>query len=155
MENIQHSSLLQVVLNTQQLAIKLSAIYSSFYRKHGINAGQKSLMDVLADNGPLTVPQLATHKQVSRQHIQSIVNHLKDKYLVELVENPAHKRSVIIQLSKQAEQQLKQIKVVEDRLHTVIADRFLQEDLELTARTLRGLTMVLATTEFQNFLDGS
>ena len=99
--------------------------------------------------GPSTVPQIARLKGVSRQHVQVLVNNLRGRKFVELSANPAHKRSVLIGTTQHAHDQLELLQAREDSLFSVITDRFLEEDLELTARTLRGLAIILKTAEFQ------
>ena len=57
------------------------------------------LMRLLAEHGPLTVPQLANERQVSRQHVQILVNDLLNKGWLELVDNPRHKRSRLVRFT--------------------------------------------------------
>ncbi len=45
------------------------------------------------------MPQIARARYVSRQHIQSIVNDLLTRGLVETTPNPAHRRSHLIALT--------------------------------------------------------
>lgn len=57
------------------------------------------LMRLLEEQGPLTVPQLARERQVSRQHVQTVVNELLERGWLELVENPSHKRSKLVRFT--------------------------------------------------------
>ena len=59
----------------------------------GITQGERSLLMLIRRHRALTVPRLAEHKGVSRQHVQVAVNALVKKGLLEFQPNPAHKRS--------------------------------------------------------------
>ena len=70
---------------------------------HGMgdnSAGQRAVLESIARRGPQTVPQLARARPVSRQHIQVLVNALQERTLVRLVNNPAHKRSHLVELTR-------------------------------------------------------
>jgi len=62
-------------------------------------AGTWGLLRLLEDEGPLTVPEVARRRSVSRQYIQKLANELIDEGLVEMVDNPAHRRSKHMQLT--------------------------------------------------------
>jgi DNA-binding MarR family transcriptional regulator len=49
---------------------------------------------------PLTVPQIARRMGLTRQAVQASVNRLRDDSLVDAEENPDHRRSLLIRLTK-------------------------------------------------------
>jgi DNA-binding MarR family transcriptional regulator len=63
----------------------------------GLDVGPRRVLQILAHEGPLTVPQIGRLLGTSRQNIQVIVNRLKADGWIEIVLNPAHERSVLIQ----------------------------------------------------------
>ncbi|HSG94907.1 MAG TPA: MarR family transcriptional regulator, partial [Afifellaceae bacterium] len=65
----------------------------------GISAAMRAVLERLARGGPQTVPDMARARNVSRQHIQKIVDALGEAGLIDLTANPAHKRSPLIVLS--------------------------------------------------------
>lgn len=65
-----------------------------------LDVGPHRVLQVLAHEGPLTVPQIGRLLGTSRQNIQVIVNRLKTDGWVEIVLNPAHERSVLIQATQ-------------------------------------------------------
>ena len=91
------------------------------------------------DAAPATVPQLARMRPVSRQHIQLIVNDLKDKGLVELVDNPAHKRSRLVQLTAAGTRYLKAMNRKEGELLAKLGIEIPAADMERAAGTLRAV----------------
>jgi DNA-binding MarR family transcriptional regulator len=63
------------------------------------SSGRRSILKSLGKAAPQTVPQMARVRAVSRQHIQKLVNGLLDDRLVELIENPAHKKSKLVRIT--------------------------------------------------------
>jgi DNA-binding MarR family transcriptional regulator len=71
---------------------------------HGDGApmpGQRGVLIDLARMGPQTVAGMARGRGVSRQHIQALVDGFLARGLVELAENPAHRRSKLVRLTRQ------------------------------------------------------
>jgi DNA-binding MarR family transcriptional regulator len=62
--------------------------------------GDYGLLRLLIQNGPQTVPELARLRPISRQHCQTIINGLADGGYIEFVENPKHKRSHLVRVTK-------------------------------------------------------
>src|SRR4051794_34307434 len=65
----------------------------------GVTAPMRAVLEYLQRNGPTPVPRIAQQRGVSRQHVQTIVNELRDAGLVELRDNPAHQRSHLVELT--------------------------------------------------------
>ena len=59
----------------------------------------RGLLGTLAARGPLTVPQIARAKCVSRQHVQGLVDAFWERRAVRLLANPGHARSSLVDLS--------------------------------------------------------
>jgi len=68
-----------------------------------------SVLEVLLEHGPRTVPDIARRRVVTRQHVQVLVNGLLDLRLVTLAENPAHKRSSLVSLSPSGERTIRRM----------------------------------------------
>lgn len=58
------------------------------------------VLRTLVQEGPQTVPEIARARPVSRQHCQTIANALRAKGLIEFIENPKHKRSMLLRITK-------------------------------------------------------
>lgn len=65
----------------------------------GISAGERAVLDLLARNGPMTVPQMGRAQSLSRQFVQRMVNAALAAGRVETVDNPAHRRSRLVRLT--------------------------------------------------------
>jgi len=68
-----------------------------------VTVGMRAVLEFLARNGPRSVPDIARSRLVTRQHIQSLVNGLLELRLVSLEDNPAHRRSSLVQLAPEGE----------------------------------------------------
>lgn len=90
------------------------------------SSGRRSLLKSLAAGGPQTVPQMARMRAVSRQHIQKLVNGLINDGLVELIDNPAHKRSKLIRITAAGQR---------------AADATRQREAEILPELSRGLSL--------------
>lgn len=65
--------------------------------------GYWSVLRLLKMKGPQTVPQLARYRYVPRQSVQRLANEMLKDGVIELVKNPAHKRSKLLQLTPAGE----------------------------------------------------
>jgi DNA-binding MarR family transcriptional regulator len=65
----------------------------------GLSVGVRAVLDLLRENGPMTVPQMGRAQALSRQFVQRMVNDAAAGQLVEIIPNPAHQRSWLIRLT--------------------------------------------------------
>jgi DNA-binding MarR family transcriptional regulator len=65
--------------------------------------GYWSVLRLLKINGPQTVPQIARYRYVPRQSVQKLANEMLKDGVIELVNNPAHKRSKLLRLTHEGD----------------------------------------------------
>lgn len=65
--------------------------------------GEWGVLRALVKDGPMTVPEMARARPVSRQHCQTICNALEAKALVEFIDNPKHKKSKLVRITKKGQ----------------------------------------------------
>src|ERR687888_1678540 len=65
--------------------------------------GAFGFMRSLALLGPLTVPQIARMRPTSRQRMQRLADELAAEGLVEFVDNPRHRRSKLVRLTRKGD----------------------------------------------------
>jgi DNA-binding MarR family transcriptional regulator len=65
--------------------------------------GAFGFMRSLALLGPLTVPQIAQMRPTSRQRMQRLADELAGEGFVEFTDNPRHRRSKLVQLTKKGQ----------------------------------------------------
>ena len=90
-----------------------------------VTLGMRAVLEFLARHGPTAVPEIARSRQVTRQHIQALVNDLLELRLVSLDDNPAHRRSALVRLTAEGQRAI-------DRMRR--RERQFLERLELEAR---------------------
>ncbi|MCO1660015.1 MarR family winged helix-turn-helix transcriptional regulator [Pseudonocardia humida] len=66
----------------------------------GVSVGVRAVLDLLSRNGPMTVPQMGRAQSLSRQFVQRMVNEAVAAGQVEMVDNPAHRRSRLASLTE-------------------------------------------------------
>jgi DNA-binding MarR family transcriptional regulator len=91
-----------VYIEVERLYHQSNAFIDRIYQRGEVSLARRSVLLTLLTLGTegQTVPQLARGRSVSRQYMQRLVNALAAEGLVEMVPNPAHKRSPLVRLSE-------------------------------------------------------
>jgi len=93
------SSLEALIDEAVALFHRMRVVAEEVHGQGEFSAARRGVLRSLARLGPQTVPQIASARPVSRQHIQTIVDELAADGLVETIDNPAHRRSVLVRLT--------------------------------------------------------
>lgn len=112
----------------------------------GSGAGTWGLMRTLGTEGPRTVPQIARSRPVARQHIQRMVNELAEQGLVELIDNPAHRRSKLVRLTAKGQAVYDELTASLQRAAEDLARGMHAHDLVTTLRVLKDIRQRLGGT---------
>ncbi len=139
-------TLYQVIRHVRSCFNQLKALSDELHQDLGISASMRAVMESLAEDGGQTVPQIARVKGVSRQHIQVNVDELVDSALVVLRDNPGHRRSLFVTLTKKGQTVFKEMRHREMKLLELLAHDFRLDQLEETVETLMKLRKSLVTT---------
>lgn len=102
----------------------------------GVNASMRGVLESLDEGGPLTVPQIARLKGVSRQHIQLVVNALAKHGHAAIAANPQDARSPVVEITKTGRALYRKIVARELTILLALAEQFPPTDLAITRRTL-------------------
>lgn len=89
---------------------RLRAAGETLLEDEGINAQQRGLLIDVLRRGPQTVPDLARMRPVSRQHVQSQMDPLVTRGLVEKLDNPEHKRAWLYALTADGQAMVERIR---------------------------------------------
>lgn len=114
-----------------------------------LSAGMRGVMRSLAKGGAQSVPQLARIRPVSRQHIQRLVDELLKHGYVELLDNPAHRRSPMVSLSELGRARLAAMAQRERDVLERLPLKVSPEALEITIATLQELSRVFAGNDWR------
>ena len=104
-----------------------------------MTAADRAVMEFLFPDTQLTVPGIARRYQVSRQHVQVTVNRLLDRGLLLSSDNPRHRRSPLIRLSRDGRSAFAEIRRSESELLDDVFSNVAIADLATTRRTLETL----------------
>ena len=94
----------QLITATRGLFHDLEEISDLILARDQLSGQERLVMMSLRKRGLSTVPQLARKREVSRQYVQTTVNELARRGLVALHDNPAHKRSRLVDLTRAGEE---------------------------------------------------
>lgn len=118
---------------------ELRTLGDAMHADIGITAAMRAVMEHLADEKAVTVPDIARAKQVSRQSVQVLVDSLSAAGLAEVQANPEHKRSVLVALTAMGRQTFKGMRDRELVALAAIAADLPQAGAEGATRTLGAL----------------
>jgi DNA-binding MarR family transcriptional regulator len=88
-----------LIVEVRKLFHRMANVADRLHADLGLPAAQRAVMESLADSGPSTVPAIARRKGVTRQHIQVVMNSLEGRGFVVSLDNPAHRKSPLFDLS--------------------------------------------------------
>jgi DNA-binding MarR family transcriptional regulator len=96
-------ALFELVFATARTFFRLRAAGSRIGAVTPWGGGLLGMLHGLKWGGPQTVPQIARSRPVSRQRIQKLADEMAADGLVEFVDNPAHRRSKLVRLTRKGE----------------------------------------------------
>lgn len=112
-----------------------------------VNAGRGGvwgLLNSVITQGPQTVPQLARARPVSRQHIQKLANEMAAEGLIRFVDNPAHRRSKLIEATPEGRATHARLNAALAELAERLGEGLSREELFIAASVLEKLRARLA-----------
>src|SRR5215472_7145380 len=102
--------------------------------------GAFGFMRSLALLGPLTVPQIARMRPTSRQRMQRLADELTAEGLVELIDNPKHKRSKLLQLTPEGDARYRELSARLLSIASTMGVAFSEPDIRRTTEIVRQLS---------------
>jgi DNA-binding MarR family transcriptional regulator len=125
------------------LALRLRQRSSAAAEAGGVPAGGLQVLHLLEQHGPQSVPALASRRSTSRQNIQILVNRLVKEGCVERADNPAHKRSALVQLSGRGRELLAAATLDEQALARALVAQVPEDELRTGLGLLEKVRNVL------------
>lgn len=137
-------SLENLILETFSLNGKLSRFGDHFTAPDGLSGSRWQILGALYHSEqPLTSPQLAEKTGMTRQGMQKQLNQLFEQGLLQLLENPHHKRSSQFALSEQGVQLYETITQRWIATATPWAEQFSQAELDTALSVLARFAQLL------------
>jgi len=115
-------------------------------------AGRRGVLTDLLEEGALTVPEMARRRNVSRQHVQVMVNSLVEDGLVTLEPNPRHKRSRLVTITGQGRKTVRAMLDREAALLRRFPMRATPTEVARASEVLRGITEAFRSEAWQEIL---
>ena len=146
-------SAFNVLINeTSMFFHRLKIVAEEVHHQGEMSGALRSLLRSLDKHGEQTVPQLARDRSVTRQHIQTLVNQLVDAGYIELVENPAHKRSPFVRLTTYGKKTVDAMNRREHKLVTKSGIGVPDKKMREAAETLRDVRAFFESEQWQRML---
>ncbi len=90
-----------MILEVAQFFFRVRAVGQKTGLITSWGGGAFGFMRSLALVGPLTVPEIARMRPTSRQRMQRLADELAAEGLVEFIDNPRHRRSKLVRLTRE------------------------------------------------------
>ena len=129
----------QVVWLVRRLFRSMAQVADGYLAAHGLSAADRAVLEFLYPEQALSVPEIASRYQVSRQHVQVTVNVLLEDGLLEARANPRHKRSPLIALTYVGRELFKKIRAIESDYVDALFVDIPADDVECTRQTLEAI----------------
>lgn len=127
----------ELVLEIAQCFFRIRAIGQKSGLVTGWGGGAFGFLRSLALLGPLTVPQIARMRPTSRQRMQRLADELAADGLVAFVDNPAHLKSKLVQLTPKGERRYREMDARFLATASTIAGTVGEGDLRRTIEVVR------------------
>jgi len=127
-----------------RLFFKLRAYTDRVWEPLGITAGERALLVDLAGGEPMTAPQLAALRPVSRQAIQPVLARLLERRLIVAKPNPRKRRSPFHEITREGRRVLARGRAREQEALAVLGASFTARELRTTVDVLLRAEGVLA-----------
>jgi len=94
----------------------------------------------LALLGPLTVPQIAQMRPTSRQRMQRLADELAAEGLVEFIDNPKHRRSKLVRLTRKGDARYRELNARFLSIASTMGVALSEADIRKTIEIVRHLS---------------
>ena len=137
------------------VVVRLQTAADELHEDLGLTPGMRSLLRHLGEQGPATVPQIARARDVSRQHVQMVVNRFHENGLVKFVENPEHRRSRLVRLNKRGRKLVAEMDRREQAVWQALDLEVKRADLDEAADVLSSIRMLFLSKDWRKEVDRS
>lgn len=104
--------------------------------------GSMGIFEEIALNSPVSIPEIARKRDVSRQYVQKMVQKLLKQGLISAQDNPAHRRAKLYDLSDVGEAVFQQLANEACVFFESAVNPFEEQELDAAKKTLEKLRTV-------------
>jgi DNA-binding MarR family transcriptional regulator len=130
----------ELMLEVAQCFFRIRALGQKTGLITGWGGGAFGFMRSLALLGPLTVPQIAQMRPTSRQRMQRLADELEAEGLVEFADNPKHRRSKLVRLTRKGDSRYRELKARFLAIASTMGAGLSEADVRRTTRIVRQLS---------------
>jgi len=138
--NSRGEAIADLILDVAQFFFRIRA----FGQKAGFmtswGAGAFGFLRSLALLGPLTVPEIARMRPTSRQRMQRLADELAAEGLVEFVDNPRHRRSKLVRLTRKGNRHYHRLNVQLLAIASTMGADLIEADIRKSIEIVRQLS---------------
>ena len=134
------TTIAELMFEVAQLFFRLRAVGQKTELITTWGAGTFGFMRSLALLGPLTVPQIAQMRPTSRQRMQRLADELAAEGLVEFVDNPRHRRSKLVRLTRKGEARYRELSARFLAITSTMGAELSEEEIRKTVEIVRRLS---------------
>ncbi len=131
--------LYQVIWQSRPLMQAAEAAVERGLEGSGLTVRMRAVLEILADGGAATVPDIAQRLEIKRQYVQLMINDTHAAGFTEAVPNPRHQRSKLIALTEAGQRLITQVMQREKELLQTIGSDLPEDELAITLRTMQRL----------------
>ena len=129
-----------LMLEVAQFFFRIRAVGQRTGLITGWGGGAFGFMRSLALLGPLTVPQIARMRPTSRQRMQRLADELAAARLVEFIDNPKHRSSKLVRLTRKGEARYQQLSARFLAMASAMGAKLSEADIRTTIDVVRELS---------------
>jgi DNA-binding MarR family transcriptional regulator len=129
-----------LMLEVAQFFFRIRAVGQKNGLITGWGGGAFGFLRSLSLRGPLTVPQIARMRPTSRQRMQRLADELAAEGLVEFVDNPKHRSSMLVRLTRKGDARYREMSARFLAIASSIGVDLSEADVRRTTEMLRRLS---------------
>jgi DNA-binding MarR family transcriptional regulator len=130
----------ELMLEVAQCFFRIRAVGQKSGLITSWGGGAFGFMRSLALLGPLTVPQIAQMRPTSRQRMQRLADELAADGLVKFTDNPKHRRSKLVQLTRKGDARYRELHTRFMAIAATMGVSLSEADIRNSAKVVRQLS---------------
>ena len=130
----------ELMLEVAQCFFRIRAVGQKTGLITSWGGGAFGFMRSLALLGPLTVPQIAQMRPTSRQRMQRLADELAVEGLVKFINNPKHRRSKLVQLTRKGDAHYRELNARLLSIASTLGVALSERDIRKTSEIVRQLS---------------
>jgi DNA-binding MarR family transcriptional regulator len=130
----------ELMLEVAQCFFRIRAVGQKTGLITSWGGGAFGFMRSLALLGPLTVPQIAQMRPTSRQRMQRLADELAAERLVEFIDNPKHRRSKLVRLTRKGDARYRELNARFLAIASTLGVDLIEGDIRRTTEIVRQLS---------------